>query len=428
MVSTAPVIWIEISDLVEYSRHRDQPTGIQRVVQEILAAAQKSGRSDVRVCRIHLRTGEMEAMTFDEAHGLIRRTKREGIAYRRFGRRYRRFGVIARDILRRAPAACADRDGRARWRAAFEEQAQAGDVILSLGASWDDPHFGPRLAAIRARKSLRFVQLLHDIIPISHRGVTNEDFVAHFARWLNETARQADLQLVPSRHVAAEIGAYAQAHGWAQRPIEPLRFGSGFNALTAGAAASPLREPFALCVGTLDIRKNIDLLISVWERLVRVHGPGRVPVLALAGHRGHGSVEILARLQRLNYLDGRIRFFERIGDAELEALYRDALFMLVPSRAEGWGLPVAEALCHGKAVICSNATSLPEVGGDLVDYFHPDDADAALALVEKAMFDEDWRTARTDRVRREFKPRSWDACFEELVGLVHARFPARDLV
>jgi glycosyltransferase involved in cell wall biosynthesis len=200
-----------------------------------------------------------------------------------------------------------------------------------------------------------------------------------------------------------------------------LRFGSVLGQHAAVPHdRCPVAEPFALSVCHLDVRKNPDLLISVWERLVAIHGPERIPLLVLAGHRGRGAAEILGRIRSSGKVEGRVRFLERVTDRTLGMLYRDALFMVFASRAEGWGLPVAEALCHGKAVICSNATSLPEVGGDLCDYFHPDDLDGAYRLIERAIFEPRWREARGDRVRREFRPRSWDESFEEMLVAIRS--------
>jgi glycosyltransferase involved in cell wall biosynthesis len=69
--------------------------------------------------------------------------------------------------------------------------------------------------------------------------------------------------------------------------------------------------------------------------------------------------------------DGDYRVLENVSDAQLALLYSACYFTVFPSRAEGYGLPVAESLGAGKLCVASNATSIPEVAGDLADYFDP---------------------------------------------------------
>jgi glycosyltransferase involved in cell wall biosynthesis len=71
-----------------------------------------------------------------------------------------------------------------------------------------------------------------------------------------------------------------------------------------------------------------------------------------------------------------------------------ACFTVFPSLCEGWGLPIAESLAHGKFFVASNRTSIPEVGGDLIDYFDPSDDDDALAKIERLLFEPGYLAAR----------------------------------
>ena len=419
-----PAIWIEIDDLIAHFSYSDQPTGIQRVLLELLAAADHRALPHVRLCRLHARSGEFETLDVPLLRAIIARAKREARVTHRLGRVHRQLGFLARDMLRLGRQSRLDRAGRADRAEAFAHAILPGDVVVSMGASWENKRYGAVLAEQKARFGFRFAQLVHDIIPIRHGAISNPDFVQAFTSWLHATSQSVDLYLMPSRHVAIELAHYAAAQGWPARPTAPIRFGTGFASTDAPAAPLPpvSSEPFVLCVTTVDLRKNVGLLISVWERLVATYGAARVPLLLLAGHRGYRSGELFARLRASNFVGGRIRFVERPRDDALKALYRETLFTVFPSHAEGWGLPVEEGLSYGKFGICSSATSIPEVGGDLVDYFDPFDENGAYAAIEKAILDPAYVAARAARIRDTFRPVSWTATFDALVTTLEHQF------
>jgi glycosyltransferase involved in cell wall biosynthesis len=105
-----------------------------------------------------------------------------------------------------------------------------------------------------------------------------------------------------------------------------------------------------------------------------------------------------------------------LSDAELQQAYRSCLFTVFPSLSEGWGLPIAESLAHGKFCVASDRTSIPEVGGDLIDYFDPSDDDDAVAKIERPLLDPGYLTAREARVRAEYRPRTWTDCVHALIS------------
>jgi glycosyltransferase involved in cell wall biosynthesis len=84
---------------------------------------------------------------------------------------------------------------------------------------------------------------------------------------------------------------------------------------------------------------------------------------------------------------GRIRLTGWLPDADLDGLYRAATCFVFPSLAEGFGLPVLDALVRGTPVACSNATSLPEVAGEAALYFDPEDPDAIVAAIDRLLVD-----------------------------------------
>jgi glycosyltransferase involved in cell wall biosynthesis len=162
--------------------------------------------------------------------------------------------------------------------------------------------------------------------------------------------------------------------------------------------------PFFLAVGAQEARKNLRTLFRAMDRL---HAEGVDAPLVLCGPGG--ALEGLARRRSAPWL----RFAGFVSDEELATLYAKTAALVFPSRYEGFGLPVLEAMAAGAPVVCADASSLPEVAGDGALYFHPDD-DRALAsqmrrLLEEPALRETLRTAAAQQVARF----SWRACAVE---------------
>ena len=297
---------------------------------------------------------------------------------------------------------------------------RAGDVLLSLGPGWVQPAYASAVAVLKAEIGFRHVALIYDLVAVKVPHLLAEEIGRPFVDWAMVTARSADRIATISEHSRRDLLGYIRALGLPPKPVEVVRLGQ--DAAAPAGKGSALRRDFArdpagfvLSVGTIEKRKNHALLVEVWHELLRRRNRAEVPCLVWVGHHGWLVDDLLAELDREHWLDGKIVWFNRgsrdgTSEAELHALYRRCLFTMFPSFYEGWGLPVAESLAHGKLCIASNATSIPEVGGDLVDYHAPDDAAACLRLVERAINDPDLRRSREREIALHYRPASWAAC------------------
>jgi glycosyltransferase involved in cell wall biosynthesis len=112
----------------------------------------------------------------------------------------------------------------------------------------------------------------------------------------------------------------------------------------------------------------------------------------------------------------RLRFVPDCSDGELRAYYRDCAAFIYPSLYEGFGLPVQEALCQGAPVVCSNAASLPEVGGDAVYYFDPTSAMQFRQALDQALA-EGWNDSVVFRRKAQAALFSWDRTAKDYVAV-----------
>jgi glycosyltransferase involved in cell wall biosynthesis len=166
-----------------------------------------------------------------------------------------------------------------------------------------------------------------------------------------------------------------------------------------------LKWPYVLCVGTMDIRKNLWALSQVWQRLSQ-NRDITLPKLVFAGRRGSFNEDFNRLMQATGNLGGWVEIFNTASDSDLDFLYRNCLFTVMPSFYEGWGLPIGESLSYGKTGVVSQASSMPEVGLDLVEYCDPADMSSIEAACLKLIADPAHRAALEARIAQT-RLRSW---------------------
>lgn len=198
-----------------------------------------------------------------------------------------------------------------------------------------------------------------------------------------EIARELHLPLERIETVYNSIGEQFRA------PVDP-------EAITRVRAAYHLSERYLLFVGTLQARKNLGALIRAFERLAP-----DVPdlQLVLAGGYSANGQETLRQVEQSPAAQ-RIRVTGRIADEDLPALYAGAQVLAFPSKHEGFGLPMIEAMACGTPVVANNASSLPEVAGDAAILSDADDPAGFAAALKKVLED---ATLRADLIARGFK-------------------------
>ena len=141
-----------------------------------------------------------------------------------------------------------------------------------------------------------------------------------------------------------------------------------------------------LAVGTLEPRKNLPRLVEAYRRLGGELAERHQ--LVVVGARGWQTGETLSALRSLGE---RCTMLGYVSDAALAELYRRCAVFCYPSLGEGFGLPVLEAMAAGAAVLTSNVSSLPEVGGEAVEYADPLDVESIAAGLERVLSDEPHR-------------------------------------
>lgn len=164
-------------------------------------------------------------------------------------------------------------------------------------------------------------------------------------------------------------------------------------------------KPYFLFVGALHPRKNIEGLLSAFEQYKT--GTGRIEKLLIVGGQMFKTGTISDMLNRMKY-KADVVFTGRILTSELKQVLGGALALTFVPFFEGFGIPVIEAMAAGIPVICSNTTSLPEVGGDAVLYVNPENTEAISEAMLRISNDKELRITLVEKGHLQRRKFNWD--------------------
>jgi glycosyltransferase involved in cell wall biosynthesis len=323
----------------------------------------------------------------------------------------------------------------------FTEVAREGDHLLLLDGTFT---VSSATASFQAAQTsgLTVHTMIHDLIPVSAPKLVPAINRLTFHDWLRETETYTSHYLANSEATQRDLSKFLETYdikrsvdvvrlAQARLPSRPAEdLGPLLAKVDLGVypelAATSIDErlqaitsyPFVLCVGTLEVRKNIWRLASVWDRLRLVEGVP-LPKLVFAGRPGWMKDDFDNLLRATGNIYGWVEIIASPSDDDLAHLYRNCLFLAMPSLYEGWGLPLGEALSYGKTAVVSNTSSLPEVGRDLVEYCDPTSIDSIAEACLRLIKDREHRTNLEQKIRGT-NLRSWDDVAKDLV-LVIAR-------
>lgn len=165
-------------------------------------------------------------------------------------------------------------------------------------------------------------------------------------------------------------------------------------------------RPYLLYVGNLKPHKNVPLLLQAFADLI---GQDADCDLVIVGDDRAGLPQVLAQIEKLA-IQARIHLLRSLDLDDLTTLYAGAQIVVLPSLEEGFGLPVLEAMASGTPVACSRAASLPEVGGEAVDYFDPRSRDELASSLLRILQSPDRQRRMRDAGLARARLFTWPDC------------------
>lgn len=320
----------------------------------------------------------------------------------------------------------------------LESIARAGDRLVLLDNAWHPRGLEPWLKYARTDLGLDVHVLLHDLIPVVTPYYTEGDMTLRLHDWLVRATEFVTCFLANSENTARDLRAFMENQGTnlpvtvvplAQAPLHdavpsagsaPESSSDNTYAVMRESAGLPdhiralVKTPYVLVVGTMEVRKNLWQLATVWDRLRKQSGRN-LPKLVFAGRHGWMNEDFNRLMQATGQLGGWAEIVEGPDDNILDYLYRNCLFTITVSFYEGWGLPIGESLAYGKTAVVSNTSSMPEVGGYMVEYCDPHSLDSIEAACLRLVDDPEYRKELEARISKTTL-RSWDEVARDMLA------------
>jgi glycosyltransferase involved in cell wall biosynthesis len=289
---------------------------------------------------------------------------------------------------------------RARYRAMLPVRRRSragirfepGDVLLLIDSSWDAGFPWDDVREAQARGALVGL-VVYDLIPMQFPQVVGQPTHVLYSQWWDKARVIADFIIGISNSVLVDIDNVDRARRPAGAPRATLRseffkLGAELDgALREGAIREEVKRAFDaggkrpstyLMVGMISPRKNHALAVDAFDSLWSSGVDAR---LVIAGNYGWDCADLMDRIRRHPEFGRKLFWFRDVSDSELDYCYRHAAGLITASFAEGFNLPIVEALSKGCPVLASDLPVHREVGGPFAAYFRSGDAAALVDLI-----------------------------------------------
>ena len=292
-----------------------------------------------------------------------------------------------------------------------------GDVVLSVGVGYDGKSY-EKLIDWHKQIGFKYCQVLYDFtcltVPHTHPKERAEQ---EYPAFLKNIYALSDFIFYGGQTAQKDGKIYQKNHNLPIKKSEALKWGSDFSGQKITEQEKRevfekygIEDDFILSVGTIEARKNQEILYDAYLELLRTEKTdAKLPQIVLCGHPGWKT----NLFQHLLKVDNRIRSKVLLitpTDKELNVLYQSCLFTALPSFYEGWSLTLPESLNYGKLCLASDTPSLKETGEDIIDYANPYDP---VEWAEKIKFYYTHRDALKQKeaaIKKKWHNTTWNEC------------------
>jgi len=277
---------------------------------------------------------------------------------------------------------------------------------LGLDIFWGTRHHIPLLLP----KRIKSVLTIHDTVYKRYPETMQYPNLILERMLMGRSIKKSDMVIAVSKSTARDIEHFFPIQSNKIRVIHPSipDFSSGEVEPISNEISLP--NKYLLFVGTLEPRKNFDLLFSAFKkishRLKDLH-------LVFVGDSGWRNKQIFFKI-RNHPLRDKIHFLGYIPRKTLKPIYKKSICFVFPSLYEGFGFPVLEAMSCGAPVIASDKSSLPEICGDVALFCDPHNVDDLAGKIIQLVENKKLRNRLRDKGYRRLKKFSWEQTAREI--------------
>lgn len=297
-------------------------------------------------------------------------------------------------------------------------------TILVPGSAWmQNRRYVAGLETLKTRANCSLVTLIHDLIPFKFPFWFDKAYAPVFRDNFFHLARITDQFITNSQCCADDVADTLISRFGDAPKITPVRFGDPVLENTAtDILPGSIQERFAdkkfvLVVGAIHLRKNYDILYRVWARFADEKKHGDLHLVVVGGEAWNGQA-LAEQIRNDSRVNRNIHILSGIEDDTLGWLYQNCAFTAFPSHYEGWGLPVAESLLHGKLCLATNASSVPEIAPEFVEHIDPEDFSTWANKISFYAGSPAARAAREADIRDGYKSTTWAQTAQNLVDIL----------
>lgn len=292
------------------------------------------------------------------------------------------------------------------------------DIFFIPWGEWWDQNWLNRITDY-ANAGVGIYPVCHDILPmVVPQFSGNSSSLSDFVTQIFPLSKKV---LTVSQSTKSDLSRWMLEKDLRIPPIEVFRLGEVFTTPPLEVDDKMImrkysveKENFIIFVSTIEPRKNHVLLYYVYKLAISRGVP--LPKLLIIGRLGHDTEVLVKQIKADPEVNEFISICNSVDDAELNWLYQNCMFSVMPSLYEGWGMSVLESISKGKPVACSNSSSLKEMPKDCVLYFNPASTDECLAALQKLMQEKVLSSLK--KSAEAYKPHSWDASYKQVLSIL----------
>lgn len=286
-------------------------------------------------------------------------------------------------------------------------------------------------SAIILPEKIKHIMVVHDIIPELFPEYLNNSRKRKFWKMTKEAIRKADKIIAVSsrteKDLIQHLGLDSEKISVNYIDVDPIYKKEVSEDRSQKILKNyQLKKGYILGGGGLEVRKNIEGLIMAYQILLesnkKTHFIKDFPDLVISGKLLPKLAPLVTDAEKIAKelnLTKKIKLLDFVAQEDLPVIYKNAEIFVYPSRYEGFGLPVLEAMNAGTPVIASKKSSLPEVGRDAVLYCNPEDVHDIAMVMRNVLSNEHLRGELRKRGKERAQNFSWEKFVEKLFNIVN---------